>query len=219
MKPVELKDVLRWLGSGKDAGTPELHSHIETAIRQLEAAVQPREIHRFFPLSFDGDTFRVEDASFTSHSLSRNLKGCTEIAMMACTLGPEPDRLIRRAQISSMADAAILQAVCTVMIENWCDEVNEKIREEASQRQLFLRPRYSPGYGDLALETQRDFFRILDITKHTGISLTEGCLMVPTKSVTAFIGLSRTDKNCILSGCEDCNMHDTCMYSRTEKHV
>ena len=43
--------------------------------------------------------------------------------------------------------------------------------------------------------------------------------MVPTKSVTAFIGLSETDRNCILSGCEDCNMHDTCMYSRTEKQV
>ena len=105
------------------------------------------------------------------------------------------------------------------MIENWCDEVNEIIRREAAEEQLFLRPRYSPGYGDLALESQRDFFRILDITKHTGISLTEGCLMVPTKSVTAFIGLSETDKNCILSGCEDCNMHDTCMYSRTENSL
>ena len=219
MKPVESKDVLRWLGSGNTADSPELLAHIHSAVQKLEAAVQPREIHRFFPLSFDGDTFRIADASFTSRSLSRNLKGCTEIAMMACTLGPEPDRLIRRAQISSMTDAAILQAVCTVMIENWCDEVNETIRAEAAEKHLFLRPRYSPGYGDLALESQRDFFRILDITKHTGISLTEGCLMVPTKSVTAFIGLSETDRNCILSGCEDCNMHDTCMYSRTEKHV
>ena len=113
MKPVEPKDVLRWLGSGNTADSPELLAHIHTAVQKLEAAVQPREIHRFFPLSHDGDAFQIEDAVFHSHSLARNLKGCTKIAMMACTLGPEPDRLIRRAQISSLADAAILQAVCT----------------------------------------------------------------------------------------------------------
>ena len=85
---------------------------------------------------------------------------------------------------------------------------------EYPDRQLLSR--YSPGYGDLALESQREFFRVLNVTKTIGVSLTEGCLMVPTKSVTAFIGMSKTDKNCILSGCEDCTMRDTCMYSRTE---
>ncbi len=219
MREIEVKEVLRWLGSARTSNDAELEQRINDGIRQIREAASPRSVYRFFPLSADGDSFMIEDAVFTGRSLARNLKGCTKIAMMACTLGPEPDRLIRRAQVSSLMDTAVLQAVCTAMIEAYCDEVNEQIIRDASAEHLFCRPRYSPGYGDLALESQREFFRILDVTKAIGISLTEGCLMVPTKSVTAFIGLSETDRNCILSGCEECGMKDTCMYSRTEKSL
>ena len=216
MRSVTESEVLRWLGNTQEAESPELRTVVQDVIKRLETAAKPAHVYRILPLMADGDTFAVEDAVFVRKSLSRNLKGCTKIAMMACTLGPEPDRLIRRAQITSMLETAVLQAACTAMIEAYCDEVNEQIKAEAASENLFCRPRYSPGYGDLALESQREFFRVLNVTKTIGVSLTEGCLMVPTKSVTAFIGMSKTDKNCILSGCEDCTMRDTCMYSRTE---
>ncbi len=215
MRSVTESEVLRWLGS-REEPDPQLLASARDAIRRIESAAEPNHVYRILPLKADGDTFTVEDAVFRSKSLSRNLKGCSKIAMMACTLGPEPDRLIRRAQITSMLETAVLQAACTAMIEAYCDEVNETIKAEAAAMKLYCRPRYSPGYGDLALESQREFFRVLNVTKSIGVSLTEGCLMVPTKSVTAFIGMSETDRNCILSGCEDCTMHDTCMYSRTE---
>ena len=215
MRSVTESEVLRWLGS-REEPDPQLLTSVRDAIRRIESAAEPNHVYRILPLAADGDTFTVEDAVFRSKSLSRNLKGCSKIAMMACTLGPEPDRLIRRAQITSMLETAVLQAACTAMIEAYCDEVNETIKAEAAAMKLYCRPRYSPGYGDLALESQREFFRVLNVTKSIGVSLTEGCLMVPTKSVTAFIGMSETDRNCILSGCEDCTMHDTCMYSRTE---
>ena len=215
MRSVTESEVLRWLGS-REEPDPQLIASARDAIRRIESAAEPNHVYRILPLKADGDTFTVEDAVFRSKSLSRNLKGCSKIAMMACTLGPEPDRLIRRAQITSMLETAVLQAACTAMIEAYCDEVNETIKAEAAAMKLYCRPRYSPGYGDLALESQREFFRVLNVTKSIGVSLTEGCLMVPTKSVTAFIGMSETDRNCILSGCEDCTMHDTCMYSRTE---
>ena len=216
MREITPAEVLRWLGNTQESG---MEPRIQEAISLLQRNISPKHVYRFFPLSADGTSFTVEDAVFTGSGLSRNLKGCTKIAMMACTLGPEPDRLIRRAQVSSLFDTAVLQAVCTAMIEAYCDEVNQMIIRDAAEEQLYCRPRYSPGYGDLALESQREFFRILNITKTTGISLTEGCLMVPTKSVTAFVGLSPTDRNCVLSGCEECGMQDTCMYSRTEKPI
>ena len=54
---------------------------------------------------------------------------------------------------------------------------------------LALRPRFSPGYGDLPLEFQRDFFRILRPQRRIGVTLTDACLMVPSKSVTALVGI------------------------------
>ena len=44
---------------------------------------------------------------------------------------------------------------------------------------LYLRPRYSPGYGDLALGEQAVFFRLLELPKRLGLSLSEAYIMSP----------------------------------------
>jgi cobalamin-dependent methionine synthase I len=49
--------------------------------------------------------------------------------------------------------------------------------------------RYSPGYGDLPLEMQREIIRALDCGRTIGVTLTESLLMQPSKSVTAVIGM------------------------------
>ena len=56
-----------------------------------------------------------------------------------------------------------------------------------------LRPRFSPGYGDLPLELQKDVFRVLDCPRKIGLSLNESLLMSPSKSVTAIIGIGKGD--------------------------
>ena len=101
------------------------------------------------------------------------------------------------------------------MAEAWCEEVNDVIRMEAEEKGLFTRPRFSPGYGDFPLEVQKDFERILEMPKSIGVSLSESLLMTPTKSITAVVGLSKYRTDCHTAGCEECNMHETCEYSRT----
>lgn len=55
--------------------------------------------------------------------------------------------------------------------------------------ELFLRPRYSPGYGDTALEHQVFFLKRLDTARQIGLSVTAAGMMTPVKSVTAVAGL------------------------------
>ena len=98
------------------------------------------------------------------------------------------------------------------MTEEWCDRINERIRLEAEKDGLYLRPRYSPGYGDLPLEMQRDISRILNMPKEIGVSLTQSLLMTPSKSVTALIGVSEEPGECRSKGCEECEAADNCMY-------
>ena len=57
-----------------------------------------------------------------------------------------------------------------------------EIQRNAKEKGLYLRPRFSPGYGDFALEYQKDIFRMLECEKRIGITLTEGNLMMPSKS-------------------------------------
>lgn len=157
---------------------------------------------------------RIAGAQIRSRSLSRNLRGCREAVLMAATLGLGPDRLIARASVGRMSRAVVLQAASAAMIEAWCDSINRRIRLEAGRDGLSCRPRFSPGYGDFPLAFQQKFEQILHMQKEIGVSLTESLLMMPSKSVTAIIGLSRADAGCVPGGCEDCGRRESCAFSR-----
>ena len=65
----------------------------------------------------------------------------------------------------------------------------EEISEEKNSEGFICHPRFSPGYGDLSLDTQKKLLSALDSQRKIGITLTESLLMLPTKSVSAIIGL------------------------------
>ncbi|MBR2795256.1 MAG: 5-methyltetrahydrofolate--homocysteine methyltransferase, partial [Solobacterium sp.] len=102
-------------------------------------------------------------------------------------------------------------------IECFADEVNEQLCKEAEDNGQSLRPRFSPGYGDLPLDLQKYFSQVLDMPKTIGVRLNDSLLMVPSKSITAFIGIARreTDQNReFKAGCALCETKDTCTYRR-----
>ena len=213
---IERKEVLRYLGfQGVKAVDDTMDALISKCQSEMEKEITPRYIYRFFQIDWSDDGKEAAFAGIRTKgdSILRNLKGCSEIALMAVTLGPAPDRLVRKASIRGSLEPAIYQALGAAIVEAWCDEVNEMIRVDAAGRGLFLRPRYSPGYGDFPLDVQKDFERILEMPRQIGVTLTDSLLMVPTKSVTAVIGLSDIEENCIRSGCELCGARDTCNYA------
>ena len=56
---------------------------------------------------------------------------------------------------------------------------------------------------------------MLDATKCIGLTMTDGYMLTPTKSVTAVIGISNTNEDCHKNGCEECLKVD-CDYRRSE---
>lgn len=212
---VNRKEVERYLGyRGLTTIDEKMQSVIEDCIREMEEAMTPRCIYKTFPIEWDGDSCEFAGIRVEPGNLTRNLKGCKEIVMLAVTIGPGADRLVKRSEIRDMLKAYTYQAVGAAAVEAWCDEVNERIKQEAADKELYARPRFSPGYGDFPLEVQKDFERILEMPKSIGVSLSESLLMTPTKSITAVIGLSDKATDCHRAGCEECNMHETCEYSR-----
>ena len=149
-----------------------------------------------------------------SRDLAKNLRGCGQVILFAATIGEGADFLTRKYSRTNVAKAVVMQAAAAAMVEAFCDEENKKLREQAEEQGWFLRPRFSPGYGDFSLEHQRDFARVLEMQKTVGITLSESLLMLPSKSVTAVIGAGRTDTKCVLSGCESCGNAD-CAFRRS----
>ena len=215
MTQIPRKEIYRYLGYRGIAPSEEVAGRIEACVSRLLSVSSPRSVYRYFPLSFPAeDEILAGEVLLRSANLSKNVRGCSELCMMAVTIGQGVDLLIRRSEITSMLDAAIYQAAGAAYVEAVCDEVNLKIKEEAAARGLFCRPRFSPGYGDLSLQYQKDLFRVPDITRNIAVSLSDSCLMTPSKSVTALVGLSRTEKNCSLQGCEACTSSADCPYRR-----
>ena len=216
MIKADRKEIFRYLGyRGREPETGVAEA-ADSCAAALQTVVEPRHVRRVFPLEWvSADRFRIEGMDVVSRNLSRNLRGCSEVCLMAATLGLGPDRLVQRAEaLGKMSRAVILQAAAAAMIEAYCDDVNEEIRREAAPKGLFLRPRFSPGYGDLPISQQAELFRLLDITRRIGISLSESGLMVPQKSVTALIGVSDRPQGRRSRGCEACAMSADCAYRK-----
>lgn len=208
------KEALRYLGyrgQEPDTATMEL---LESCGRELSAASDRRHLMREFPLSVDGNG-RIDGVCFQtdSKSLSRNLGGCGQVLVMAATLGPGVDRLLARYGKIQMAKAVVMQAVSAAMIEAYCNELCAGWRREYEEKGLYLRPRFSPGYGDFPLECQQGILDDLEAGKRIGITLTDSLLMMPSKSVTAVIGVSTTKGFCLVEGCEACAKTD-CAFRR-----
>ncbi len=203
------REVVRYLGYRGITPDETIMGEIESCIRDLQEAVTPRFVYDRFPLAVrtspEGAVLTLGALTIRSRDLAKNLDGCFGAYLMAATLGPGPDLLVRRASIGNMSRAVILQAAAAAMTEVWCDAVNDRISREAAREGLYTRPRFSPGYGDLPLELQREISRILNMPKEIGVSLTESLLMTPSKSVTALIGVSDQPAQCVRTGCGQCD--------------
>ena len=216
---IPVKEVQRYMGyHGINEIAPDMQERINKAIDQVSAQSHPRIITKEYPLRINGNVITIfngtEEVNLESEALARNLAGCCGALLLAATIGPACDMLVRRASITSAADAAIYQAAGAAAIEAFLDDMNDKIKADYEAQGLFLRPRFSPGYGDLKLDHQKDWFRLLDISKQIGVELTDSLLMVPTKSVTAIIGIGIDKAKTTCSGCAGCNKKDTCNYSK-----
>ena len=214
MIPFDRQEALRYLGYCGAQPDAAVSARLDACAARLQAAARPRSVFRRFALTHpSADMLRIADVTVCSRDLSRNLRGCMGVYLMAATLGIEADRLLARASAVRMSDAVLYQAAAAAMIETVCDGVNDMIRCEAAGEGLYCRPRFSPGYGDFSIEHQRDFARLLDTARQIGLTVTESCLLAPTKSVTAVIGLTDTPQPCHRSGCETCEKTD-CAFRR-----
>lgn len=208
------KEVLRYLGYGGKPADETVSALVAECVEELKNAVRPRHIVRTYPLKvlpdgqLDFTCFRVR-----SKNLSRNLGDCSQVILFAATLGAEADALIRKYNRISISKAVVMQAAAAAMIEAYCDEVNGILKEEYQKRNQYLRPRFSPGYGDFPLESQVQIAGALEMGKRIGVMLTDSLLMAPSKSVTAVIGISEKPHLCERKGCEACHKTD-CAYRR-----
>lgn len=192
------REALRYLRARQDDETAGILA--DTVYLKLRNEVQARHVLQKHKITVDENGVTLASGvHFNSRALARHLAGCESALLLAATLGSRIDAAIRRLTLGSLAEGAAAQAVTAALIESYCDEVQAKIDTDG----LAQRPRFSPGYGDWDLSEQKKLFAVLDCAKLIGLTLTDGCMMAPSKSVTAVIGLSQ-DVRCTWNKCMTC---------------
>lgn len=206
---VDRKETLRYLGYRGQEADYQTGELIEEVTEELEKNSLPKSVYREYDCKVNGNEVEIGDFKVTSSHLSKNLQGCQRAVILAATIGRCADLMIKKYSVINMAKATVVQAAGASAIENYVDEVEAEIRNNAEARGFYLRPRFSPGYGDFPLDCQKEIFQMLECSKRIGITLTEGNLMMPTKSVTAIIGLT-TEKyqSCHQKNCSRCEKTD-----------
>ena len=193
-----MKEILRLLGVPEGGENEKIISLITEVSEELKAKITPMSIIKEIK----------EIDIFDSEKLNEHLKGCERFFIMAATLGNGADSVIRKYSKTDVSKAAAAQAAAAYLIEDYCD----KVMSEYDTGGLFFKPRFSPGYGDFDLSFQKYILDTLEAGKRIGISLTESFMMIPTKSVTAVLGLTK-EKNCNINKCLICG-NKNCEFRR-----
>ena len=138
------------------------------------------------PVKTEGNVCDFSLFCVKSADLAKNMAGCDKAVIFAATVGIEIDRIVSKYSKIAPAKALMFEAIGNERIEALCDKFCSEF-----ELQNITQPRFSPGYGDLPLATQRDFFSLLDCQRKIGLTLNDSLLMSPSKSVTAFLGIKK----------------------------
>jgi hypothetical protein len=182
--PFNKKEILRYADC-KDL-SPEIEMLLDECIEEATQTLSYKACYCILPVNILRNTIDFGAFKVNSEKLTINLKDCEKAVLFGATLGTDIDRLIIKYGKLSQTKALFFQAIGATMIEALCDEFCNEIKNDLN---VNLKPRFSPGYGDLDLSCQKSIFKLLNCSKNIGLTLNDSLLMSPTKSVTAFVGI------------------------------
>lgn len=207
--PVNFSEAARYAGA--KTLDENLLALIENCAKELHEKLNEKfsVCYTILPVSQNGDNIDFSAFKIKSKNLSYALKGAKSALILACTMGNSIDRAINVYSELDAAHALIFQALGAERVETYLDKFLEDF---SAENKVALTPRFSPGYGDLPLSTQRDIFNLLSPEKNIGLTLNDSLLMSPSKSVTAIVGINGY-KPCKKHDCKNCNLLN-CEFSR-----
>ncbi len=132
----------------------------------------------------------ADDAVFESGQVAKLLGKCSEIVLMGATAGNDIMKAIEEdAAGLNVTRAIVLDAAASEIVDASLDWIMDYFnRSLVRENRKLLKKRYSAGYGDLFLETQKLMYQLLQLDR-IGIQITETSILIPEKSVTAITGI------------------------------
>lgn len=219
LQTLDREEVKRYLGMSGKTVPVEIERQIDSCIRETLRAVQPRAVYLRKAIQSTENGFQVQDSPLylSGKSIQPFLEGTSEAWFLAVTVGQGMDRLIRTAMVSRPEEGVILDCCGAAAVEAAADILQAGLLQTVAREGLQLTPRFSPGYGDLPIDLQSDFLNLLDAPRKIGLTITESSMLVPSKSITALIGIRSDRKAITYHPCDACIRRHSCELRKAGK--
>jgi 5-methyltetrahydrofolate--homocysteine methyltransferase len=139
-----------------------------------------------------------------------------DVALCLVTIGPRlEEELEKYKREGQLGRALVLDMYGSASAEAAAEAAHSAIEAELTEKGYYCSQRFSPGYACWDVKEQEWVLPTLE-GDELGVTLTEGCMMSPRKSITFAVTLAESPVHSRHEhSCGDCGMVD-CLYKRDE---
>ena len=189
LKPLNLNEIKRYSGLDKYADFPA--DLLDQTCTEAYILVHPQATWNIYDYDASSATIMASTPlTLQAPKLINYLSQAIQIAVVALTIGPKlEDKVNNYFSSGEYTSGLLLDAAGTAAVEVAADQVCDLIKNQAIRQGYLTLPRFSPGYGGWDITVQP---LILDLANGGVINLkvTESCMLLPRKSITAVIGIT-----------------------------
>ena len=213
---IDKQEVLRYLQYNNEEVDEVTNILLNESIDELKRISELKYVYRIFNIEKEHTSLNFEEEFvIKSKDLSSLLKNSDKVALMAATLGLTIEKRIRYYSLTNLSKGIIFDSCATAYIEALCDFVEAEVKKIAKKDNCSITYRYSPGYGDLPISHQSEILNSLNAGNLIGLTTSHNSILIPRKSVTAFIGFNTSNRvKPKVSSCKTCSLSATCGFSK-----
>lgn len=212
---IDREEALRYMGYRGQIMDENMKRLLDDCIAEIKDISTNSFLYEIFDIERRAEGLYLKGTTLVlqGEDIAGHLQRAEKCAVMAVTLGLDADKRIGFYSKTDLTKGLVFDACATAAVETLCDTVQEKIKSEAKSMGLETTSRYSPGYGDFSIGIQKELAKVLKTYERLGLSVNESSIMIPRKSVTAFIGMQKEGCNKNSHKCSDCE-NKYCLYRK-----
>lgn len=199
--------------NNKDERSETIRASLDECMRRARSISTPR--YTFLEkkiTALNDDSIEIDGKiKFHTKKTTQYMRGASHLVLFLVTIGGSVED--EASILTSGKDPLkgyLLDRIGSFAVESMAERIENKLRGDYSLKKKSVSGRFSPGYCDWPIEDQFKMADILDFSK-AGVTLTEGCMMVPKKSISAIAAVAKEGvfkefvSSCDVCGIKDCN--------------
>ena len=191
----------------KDRAMKKFADNINESKERILSSIRIEAIFESYPVeSRDAGKIILECTTFGSEMLVKVLETSDEVLLYVViafgydAIEKEEDDMMKLLFLDSWGTVAI--GAADSMLE-------EILKEELAEQDLYTTHSWSPGQHEVDISLQAPLFGLLK-PEETGVKLNQSYMMYPKKSISGIIGIGRDKDVSQIRACDYCKLRETC---------